>query len=183
MSDVESKGNDPLTPSATGRFEDACDRFESQWRAGGRPRIEDYCNGNSPARTPLIRELLVVELTYRRQLGETPLPDEYQARFPCQSAAIRDAFETSTRFLSQVDAALGSERPEVAALANEVDSRPKAAMALPESTRDYPALADCHSAGTTTSSGGRFRIIRLLERGGLGEVYVCLLYTSPSPRD
>ena len=55
MNGVESKGYTPLSPSGAGRFEDACDRFERAWRGGERPRIEDYCNGATPAGAPLIR--------------------------------------------------------------------------------------------------------------------------------
>src|SRR5262249_60215913 len=32
----------PLTPTRAGRVDDACDRFEAAWRAGGQPRIGDY---------------------------------------------------------------------------------------------------------------------------------------------
>jgi serine/threonine-protein kinase len=174
MSDLKSIGNNPLSPSAAGRFEDACDRFEAAWRAGHRPRIEDYCNGNVPAGAPLIRELLVVELAYRRQLGETPLPDEYQARFPGESAAVRDAFEASSRLLSQFDAAVSVELSGAAALTNMVDPRFDATMLFPRTTDDNAALAARHAVGAMTSSGGRFRIVRMLDRGGLGEVYVAL---------
>jgi serine/threonine-protein kinase len=159
---------------AAGRFEDACDLFEAEWRAGRRPRIEDYCGGAGPASAPLIRELLEVELTYRRQLGETPLASEYETRFPGQTVAIGNAFESRTGVLLQVDPAFAGERPEVAALTNAVDSRSRATTNNPDSTRDDPALADRHPVGTTTSSRGRFRIVRLLDRGGLGEVYVAL---------
>ena len=36
----------------------------------------------------------------------------------------------------------------------------------------------------TSESGNKYTVVNLLGAGGQGEVYdVCLLYTSPSPRD
>lgn len=50
-----------------------CDRFESAWRGGARPRAEDYL-GDLPPETalPLLAELLGLELYYRRLAGEAP---------------------------------------------------------------------------------------------------------------
>ncbi|MGO9599209.1 MAG: protein kinase domain-containing protein, partial [Isosphaeraceae bacterium] len=176
MNGVESKGYTPLSPSGAGRFEDACDRFERAWHGGERPRIEDYCKCAAPAGAPLIRELLMVELVYRRQLGETPLLDEYQSRFPGQAAAIRDAFEAYPRLLSQFDAAVDAAPSGVTPIPNVVDSQLDATVALqfPPSTAEDTATSALRTVGTPTSSGGRFRIVRLLDRGGLGEVYVAL---------
>jgi serine/threonine-protein kinase len=85
----------PLSPSTAGRREGVCDRFEAAWRAGQRPRIEDYLpDAPAPDRPALLRELLVVELAYRARLGERPDPAEYRARFPGQAGLVRAAFET-----------------------------------------------------------------------------------------
>ncbi|MDB5308358.1 MAG: serine/threonine protein kinase, partial [Gemmataceae bacterium] len=65
------------------RADEACDRLEAAWRAGGQPRVEDLLTGfDGPARAALIAELLHLEVAYRRQRGETPTPDEYSDRFP-----------------------------------------------------------------------------------------------------
>ena len=57
-------------------------------------------------------------------------------------------------------------------------------------TRRQGARAPATSEGSSAvdpligaTIGGRYTIRRLLARGGVGLVYLCLLYTSPSPRD
>jgi tetratricopeptide (TPR) repeat protein len=61
----------------------ACDRFEAEWRAGGRPRIEAYLAAASErARGGLLAELLRVEIAHRAARGETLLTEDYTPRFP-----------------------------------------------------------------------------------------------------
>src|SRR5262249_45163135 len=71
-------------PPAVGLWvHDACSRFEAAWRAGRRPRIqEDLGGGAEPGRAALLSELVLLDLDYRRQQGETPQPDDYRSLFP-----------------------------------------------------------------------------------------------------
>lgn len=70
-----------------------CDAFEDQWRAGRRPRIEDYlARAPDPARMAVLRELLPLDVYYRRQHGESPMADEYLGRFPDCQEAVASAF-------------------------------------------------------------------------------------------
>ena len=71
-----------MSPSAAGRREQVCDRFEAAWHAGQRPQIEDYWAA-SPARRP--------GPASRTARAGTALPPparrvaaagEYRARFP-----------------------------------------------------------------------------------------------------
>ena len=56
-----------------------CDRFEAAWCAGQNPLIEDTIQGvNEPLRSQLLRELVALEVAYRRQSGETPVRAEYE---------------------------------------------------------------------------------------------------------
>jgi serine/threonine-protein kinase len=66
------------------RVDEVCDRFEKAWKAGARPRIEDYVTqaGDPDDAFYLLRELLLVELDYRHGAGERLRLTEYQARFP-----------------------------------------------------------------------------------------------------
>jgi serine/threonine-protein kinase len=83
------------TPSPTELLEinRICDRFEVQWRAGGRPAIEDQiARAHEPSRSALLRELLCTELECRRSAGERPGPAEYRARFPGHLAIVEAAF-------------------------------------------------------------------------------------------
>ncbi len=75
--------NDSLSPSQITRVEEVCDRFEAAWKAGLRPRIEDYLGETAdPERAALWHELLVLELAYRRLQGERPTPEEYLEAVP-----------------------------------------------------------------------------------------------------
>ena len=77
-------------------LERACDQFETQWQSPARPSIEDYLNDAvGPPRARLLRELIALDLTYRRHTGERPRPEEYRDRFPADWAAIEAAFQTS----------------------------------------------------------------------------------------
>lgn len=59
-----------------------CDRFEEKWRRGDRPSLRDYLELLSTnLREEAFRELLVLELGYRRLAGEHPDPDEYHQQF------------------------------------------------------------------------------------------------------
>jgi serine/threonine-protein kinase len=65
------------------RSNQACDRFEAAWRAGQRPRIEDYLAAVPEAERPaLLGELLLLEVDYRRLAGEQLRAEEFLDRFP-----------------------------------------------------------------------------------------------------
>jgi serine/threonine protein kinase len=60
-----------------------CDQFESSWRSGGRPQIEDVLGqAAESSRRDLFRHLLELDIEYRRDRGEEPQKAEYVTRFP-----------------------------------------------------------------------------------------------------
>jgi serine/threonine-protein kinase len=70
------------------RLEQVCDRFEAAWKAGARPRIEDHLAAvPEPERAALLRELIPLEVDYRRLAGEQPQVEEFLARFPALDRA------------------------------------------------------------------------------------------------
>jgi WD40 repeat protein len=83
MSAAASPNDGSRTLSEAQRLQAVCDRFERAWQAGLRPQLEDYL-GDTPEleRSALVRELIALEIAYRRKAGEQPQPDEYRARFP-----------------------------------------------------------------------------------------------------
>jgi hypothetical protein len=93
MSDQSYPGGDALSRSLLQRVDEICDRFEDAWKTGQRPGIEDYL-GDAPQqeRAALLRELLSLELAYRRQSGETLGLEDYVRRFPDQAQLIRAVF-------------------------------------------------------------------------------------------
>jgi serine/threonine protein kinase len=64
------------------RVDQACDAFEAAWRAGRQPRLADYLGDDAePARSALLRELIALDVIYRRRAGESPRPDDYHHHF------------------------------------------------------------------------------------------------------
>jgi len=72
--------------SVVQKIDSICDRFEAEWQARIGPRAEDYLAQIAErARPELLRQLLRVELYYRRTEPECPTPEEYEQRFPQHS--------------------------------------------------------------------------------------------------
>ena len=51
------------------QLNEQCNRFEAAWRAGRRPRIEDYL-ADDPAGSPTLQQLILLDIDYRRQHGD-----------------------------------------------------------------------------------------------------------------
>lgn len=70
------------------------EKFEQEWVKGERGDLARFVRISPPGlRVPLFRELLLVELVYRRRLGETPTLEEYARQFPHHAAIVADVFE------------------------------------------------------------------------------------------
>jgi len=73
--DESSSGSDP-SPSQLPRLILICDRFETIWRKGQRPRITEFLDEVAePERTAAFRELVAIDLRLRQELGERPAPE------------------------------------------------------------------------------------------------------------
>ena len=81
----------PLSPAELRLVVQECDRFEAAWKAGQRPRPEEYLGtAAGPVRLALLRQLLLLDWDYRRHAGDDPQADEYHARFPDDAAVVGD---------------------------------------------------------------------------------------------
>src|SRR5215472_7301400 len=79
MNDDRLTVDDPLPPSALKRIDGNCERFEDAWQGGQRPCIGDYLSeAEEPERGHLLRELIALDIDYRRQLGEKPEARDYR---------------------------------------------------------------------------------------------------------
>jgi serine/threonine protein kinase len=82
----------PLTLAV--RLDKVCDRFERAWKAGQRPRVEDYlANAPEGERRELLRRLLPLEIELRRKGNENPTAKEYEACLPSYIEEIRAIFQ------------------------------------------------------------------------------------------
>ena len=89
MTERPSNPNSSDRMSEAARLDRICDQFESAWKDGKRPRIEDcLAEMPEPSRPGLLRELLALELEYRDQAGEQPTAEEYPVRFPKHSEIV-----------------------------------------------------------------------------------------------
>jgi eukaryotic-like serine/threonine-protein kinase len=134
----------PPTPQ---EIESVCDRFEAAWQRQRRPHIAEYWRDRDGAQ--LLRELLVLDLVYRARYRDQPHPREYHARFPAHADAIHSAFKSAGM--------------------NTSSSHPPPAPSVAEGL-----LGSCERPpfATPSAPGHRFRAIRPLAKGGLGEVFV-----------
>jgi serine/threonine-protein kinase len=85
MSEARPDEQATASVSVQQRVDAAWLRFEDAWKAGQFPRLEDFLDEALPAeRALLLRELLRLELDYRRRRGDQPGAEEYKRRFPEQ---------------------------------------------------------------------------------------------------
>jgi WD40 repeat protein/tetratricopeptide (TPR) repeat protein len=97
------------------RINAVCNRFEEAWRAGQRPRIEEYLGDlTEPERSLLLRELIALEIHYRWQAGEKPGVAEYRAHFPSlEPASFTDLLRTQPPMLPRSASPTPAELPEI----------------------------------------------------------------------
>ncbi len=76
----------PAPQSRAARPEAVRRRFENAWKAardtGRRPRIEEHLHAAADDQPDLLRDLILLDVRYRRRLRETPTAEEYLTRFP-----------------------------------------------------------------------------------------------------
>ena len=93
----ESDPSESRSPSLVRRVDAVCDRFERAWLAGQRPQIEEFLAAvPEPERPVLFAELLGLEVVYRRDKGEIPVPEEYRQRFPEYAEVIQAVLVDTT---------------------------------------------------------------------------------------
>lgn len=96
VDDNERRSNPPQR--LIDRIDMICDRFEAVWKSGGQPDIEGYLDLGSLVgtdRSALFKELLFLDLEYRRASRETPRAHEYRRRFPVFTELIEQVFSES----------------------------------------------------------------------------------------
>jgi hypothetical protein len=96
----------PLSPTVERRLDPVCDRFEDAWTAGKRSPIEDFLNAvPEPDRPALLRELILLDVHHRRQVGEQPRSEDYRDRFPDLTGWLNTAigFPSSPAGLSSLE--------------------------------------------------------------------------------
>jgi len=170
--DRQDLGGLPLT--AVLQLDEVCGEFEGAWQAsdGPAPRIEHFlttaldqrrqaqfrsareeprADVMEPLRQALIRELVRIDIAYRRRAGQAPAPEEYLDRFP----------SLDDDWLAAAIAAAPPEPPSAAAAGKSVTGS-RTVKALPNAAAPpfpLPARFD------------DYELLELVARGGMGVVY------------
>jgi tetratricopeptide (TPR) repeat protein len=166
MSPTPPDRSETLPPELAERLDQICDRFEAAWKAaastGRRPRIEEFLNGVPEGeRIALLRELVPLDVHYRRLAGDRPRAGDYQGRFSGLDASCLAATFDQV-FPSPAD--IGDIPPP---------SGKPCATAPPED----PYATLCNDSGGASPAGARYPpipgyvILTELGRGGMGVVY------------
>jgi hypothetical protein len=137
-----------------------------RWALGERVPAETYLRrypqlcGDPEA----VVDLIHAELLLRERLGEQLSPDEYPGRFPEYAETLRMQWELHRAFASTPD---GTSRSAV-----ETGSAGTTSASSPGVWTEVADGAGSSAARALPEAFGRYRILKLLGRGGMGAVYL-----------
>ena len=157
----------------------ACSRLEDSWKQGRPVSIEHLCENSEPGlREYLLRELVASEIEQRRARGEQPQADEYFSRFANETQAIGHAFELTCDGAPAATSDVKVDQTLTVAFdatSQSIRRKPLAGSTQqPDSTgqTNRSTAADDASDFSQSEPFGRYLLLRLLGKGGMGSVYL-----------
>jgi WD40 repeat protein/serine/threonine protein kinase len=85
VSDIGATEDRDACPRIGRQLDAICNGFEAAWRSGGRPSLEGAVaalGADAELRDLALKELVLLDVHYRRQAGEEPEAAAYRTRFP-----------------------------------------------------------------------------------------------------
>src|SRR5262249_23199959 len=166
---ADNPDGNPSSLSVIEEIDAACDHFEAEWQAGARPQIEVYlARASERARLGMLEQLLYLEIHYRLDSGETPLPADYVRRFPQFADLVCNVFtEQQARQSPQNANPLAGEEQASAAPSGTPTKETVSCLAAPATEPDSPN----EDAAAQLPSVPDHEILEPLGIGGMGIVY------------
>jgi hypothetical protein len=164
---------DSLDAAQYAQVDRICMDFEQAWLKGQVPALEAFLEqlpGPLAVRSVLFRELLVVELHYRRRQRLTWDPLDYRRRFPqfadLISQAVHDMPPDDPPVIVQPPPAARPVTPDTHHKSADPASSTSRSSNQPTNTVSLPPSVQ------PLSRWGRYQIVRSLGKGAFGEVFL-----------
>jgi len=147
--------------------------FQTQWqlaleRKGEPPSIEQCLAAECPNRPAVLLEMVAIDMSHRRRLGQPTSFDGYLQRFPGLAEPFCEVLATLSRASGEV------ALPSISHRAGQPPDTPHRSVSELDSTLDV-VPEDPHPPAAAPSGTarrlGKFTLLRVLGQGGFGTVY------------
>jgi hypothetical protein len=141
-----------------------CDLFEAEWQRQSVPCIEDFLGRVEERLRPvLLPELVRLELEWRLERGQTPLPEEYAGRYPGVADSLPGQLAAAEVAVTARRLAAQTEPWNTPAPSTDPHSQ--------QAANTYVADTSPPSVQDPVRRVGEYDLLGLLGEGGMGQVW------------